>query len=459
MLPTRALNRFMDTSESLLHTLRTWHKLPAKQLLDRLGISRATLMRAVRNAGAHVVVRGKARRTAYAARRALRGSLQPLAVYRIDEMGQAHESAVLHLTYPGGCAMDFLEPCLWPLDEGMRDGWFEGLPYMLDDMRPQGFLGRQFANRHAALLQVAPNPQNWSEDDTLHALSLLGSDQSGDVIVGEPALRQWLASANTPVTPIDDASLLPSYLALAAQAMDQGTPGSSAGGEFPKFTTLRDIAGQATHVIVKFSGSDGAPGTVRWSDLLVCEHLALNTVNEHLGMAAARSRIHQGGGRTFLELERFDRHGGRGRSPVCSWAALNGALVGMAGQPWPEGGRFLHQQGLLDADSVQALQRLWLFGQLIANTDMHDGNLSFLPGLKLAPVYDMLPMGYAPVRGMELPTKTYAPTLPLPSEREAWQVAACAAVQFWAQAGRDARISEAFRGICSQNALILQQVL
>jgi hypothetical protein len=442
----------MSTSEDLLRTLRTWHKLPANQLLQRLDISRATLMRAVRELDLQIVARGRARRTAYAARRALRGSWQALPLYRIDQKGQPHEVALLYPLYPAGCAVDFIEPLDWPLDGDMQDGWFEGPPYFLDDMRPQGFLGRHFARHHADLLQVSADPKSWSEDDTLHALTLLGSDQPGHYVLGEPALRQWLAHSQQDARPIEESQVAPAYLLKAEEAMTSGTAGSSAGGEFPKFTAFREVAGKPTHVIVKFSGSDAAPGTVRWSDLLVCEHLALCAVAEHLGLEAAVSRIHQAGGRTFLEVERFDRHGRLGRSPICSWAALNAALYGLAGKPWPAGGAAMLKQGLIDTECLAALQRLWLFGQLIANTDMHDGNLSFRPGLELAPVYDMLPMGYAPVRGVELPVKEFVPTLPLPAERDAWLSAAQAAELFWAAASGDARISKDFRAICSQNA-------
>ena len=81
------------------------------------------------------------------------------------------------------------------------------------------------------------------------------------------------------------------------------------------------------------------------------------------------------------------------------------------------------QKSWLAAEDVDRILRVWLFGQLIGNTDMHDGNLSFVPFrqgeghvLQLAPIYAMLPMTYAPVRGVELPTRRYAPRLPLPSE-------------------------------------------
>ena len=449
----------MTTAENLLGTLRTWHKMPARQLLELLGVGRATLMRAVRELGLQVVSRGRARRTAYAASRSLRGSLQALPLYRIDQDGRAHEVSMLYPVYPAGCAADFSEQPGWPLDEDMKDGWFEGLPYFLDDMRPQGFLGRHFARHYADLLQVNIDPKLWSEDDTLHALTLLGSDQPGNYVLGEPALRRWLAKSQQDAPALEESDVVPAYLLRAEEAMDHGTAGSSAGGEFPKFTDFREIAGNPTHVIVKFSGSDGAPGTVRWSDLLVCEHLALCVVAEHLGLEAAVTRIHQAGGRTFLEVERFDRHGRLGRSPVCSWAALNAALCGLAGRPWPDGGGALFKQGFIDAGCLAAVQRIWLFGQLIANTDMHDGNLSFRPGLQLAPMYDMLPMGYAPVRGVELPVKHFVPQLPLPAERATWLAAASAAEQFWSAASGDARISTDFRAICAQNASKIRQAI
>ena len=383
---------------------------------------------------------------------ALWGRLQVLLLYRIDAAGQAHAVATLFRVYPAGCTLDGSEPLGWPLDADMQDGWFEGLPYFLDDMRPQGFLGRHFAQHHAGLLQVSADPKVWSEDDTLHTLALLGSDQPGNYVPGEPALRQWLAHSQQQAFPLAENQVAAAYQRMAEEAMTQGTVGSSTGGEFPKFTALREVAGKPIHVIVKFSGSDGAPGTVRWSDLLVCEHLALCALAEHLRLEAAVSRIHQAGGRTFLEVERFDRHGRLGRSPVCSWSALNSALFALAGKPWPEGGAALFEQGFINAECLAAVQRLWLFGQLIANTDMHDGNLSFRPGLELAPVYDMLPMGYAPVRGLELPTKDFVPALPLPAERDAWLAAARAAEHFWVAANGDARISKDFRAICGQNA-------
>lgn len=439
-------------SIDILRTLRAWHRTPAGDLLTRLRVSRPTLMRAIQSLGQQVVTRGKARRTAYAARRAVRGASHPIPLFQIDREGRATHVANIDAIYPTGCAITFLQAPDWPLAGDMRDGWFDGLPYFLDDMRPQGFLGRNFARQHASLLQVSADPQHWSEDDALHTLSLLGVDQPGNYILGEPAYRRFLDHAHTSQHLLREEDLAAAYPSKAQEALALGLVESSAGGEFPKFTAHRQIDGAAVQVIVKFSGADTSHGTRRWADLLVCEHLALRTLEQELGIAAARSHIYQSGGRTFFETERFDRHGALGRSAVCSWSALNAALVGLANKSWIAGAAALRAQGMIDDASESAIQRIWHYGQLMGNTDMHDGNLAFLPGLVPAPVYDMLPMLYAPVRGMELARPDFVPKLPLPAEQEPWLDAARAATHFWKVAASDARISKAFRKLCLENS-------
>lgn len=449
----------MTIADALLQALRVSHRVPAGELLARLQVSRATLMRAVQALGPQVISRGQARRSAYAARRTVRGTLDSLPLFRVDEQGRVHEVATLMPTYPSGCALDCREPLAWPLDEDMKEGWFEGLPYPLEDMRPQGFLGRNFARHHAGMLQVSEDPRHWSEDDTLYALALLGSDQPGSYILGETALRHWLAQAGQDPAALTDTKFREAYLTLAANAMTLGVAGSSAAGEFPKFTAVRRRRGEFIHVIVKFSGSDHSPGTQRWSDLLVCEHLALETLAEQLHLPAARSHLYQAGGRTFLEVERFDRHQAHGRSPVCSWAALNGAFFGLGGKPWTSAALALRDKGFIDESGRESIELLWYFGQLIANSDMHEGNLSFLPGLRVAPAYDMLPMLYAPVRGAELPQRSFNPSLPLPAARARWQAAAVAAQHFWSEASRDSRVSAEFRNTCACNAQLVADLL
>ncbi|MDH0864007.1 type II toxin-antitoxin system HipA family toxin YjjJ [Mitsuaria sp. GD03876] len=397
------------------------------------------------------------------ATRALRGSRDTLPLYRVDLHGQPSLIARMHLLHPQGVSMEFLAPFGWPLDADMRGGRFDGMPYPLQDMRPQGFLGRHLARYYAPLLQVSENPNDWSDDDALHAMSLVGAEAPGDLIVGEHACEQWrehlrqVAAGRTSRGVADD-DVPHAFPALARLILTEGIPGSSAGGEFPKFTTLRLLPdGSQQHVLVKFTGDDDSPATRRWADLLVCEHLAGRVLASELGVPAATSRVHAHAGRTFLEVDRFDRHGGLGRSPLVSWFALNATFVGIVGQPWHDALRSLHCDGWIDAHDLTLVERTWRFGQLIANNDMHDGNLSFRPRTRddgtvsfdLAPVYDMLPMSLAPRRDGRLPVAIRRPSLPVGGDAPSSRAVIAAARVFWRLAADDDRISHEFRGLCA----------
>jgi len=422
-----------------------------RDLLQRLGgIDRATLSRWVRHLDGEVVRLGQARRSAYALRREVRGRLEPMPLYRLDASGAGHLLGRLSLIEPEGSALEWVESCPWPLDSAMRDGWFKGLPYMLYDMAPQGFLGRHFAHRHAQQLEVSEHLTDWADADLVHVLSTLGLDQPGDLILGEAAFEAELkARAQRQRVARSD------YPVLAERALAFGEPGSSAGGEYPKFTALVEHAGGPKAVIVKFSGADEAPAVRRWSDLLIAEHLALDVAREVLGLPAAKSQLVQIEGRTFLEVERFDRLGAHGRSPVCTLASLNLALIGRASEPWPVKAADLLRRGWLPPLELERIRRLWWFGRLIANTDMHDGNMAFVPGLALAPAYDMLPMRYAPTRTGEVPSIDYEPPIPRPEDQDVWLDAHRAARCFWERAAADSRLSAAFRAIAGQNSEVL----
>jgi hypothetical protein len=336
----------------------------------------------------------------------------------------------------------------------MSDGWFHGLPYALVDMRPQGFLGRNFAHAHALDLGVSDNPDDWSDDDVAHVLATTGYDQPGDLILGEAAYRRFLDYRRAGEDRVlAESAVEASYLQSAEHAMRHGDAGSSAGGEFPKFTASRHLNGKKVDVIIKFSGADDSPAVRRWSDLLVCEHLASLTMPRKLQLPAADSAIYQYGGRTLLQVVRFDRHGDFGRSPVCTLSSLNAALIGTVGGPWPKTARMLQAAGWLSETDTTKVALIWWFGRLIGNTDMHDGNLAFRPGLALAPApaYDMLPMAYAPMRGGELPNREFSPDPPLPAEAPIWRQAAEAAGYFWNICAADTRISADFRRICDDN--------
>ncbi len=452
----------------------------ATVLAAALGISVATLHRLLQERAGEVLSAGQARRSRHALRRQLRtgGSTLPLAT--IDAQGRAHDAGQLVLVQPESCWLP-LAGTPWPLPDpaataardpmmdAARDGWWPGLPYPLQDLRPQGYLGRQLARTGHAAWGVSPDPQRWSDDDVLHVLAQTGSDGPGDMVIGEQAFTRWQAQRLAPADLLASAALGPAYAALAAQAVAAGVAGSSAAGEFPKFPALRERAGAYTpHVLVKFSGAGGSAAEQRWGDLLVCEHLALQALAGLPGVAAARSAIVQHAGRTFLEVERFDRHGLWGRSPLVSLATLDGTFLGQGSGDWPRLAAALGALGMLDAAAQPAIAQLWWFGRLIANTDMHTGNLSFQPlqqvqpldkrglaaagPLALAPAYDMLPMAYAPLPGGEVPPCAFDPALPPPAQRAAWRAACVAAIGFWTRAAADSRISDGFRTTAATNA-------
>jgi hypothetical protein len=438
----------------------------AADLTKLLGVSAPTLNRLLRELEGAVITTGKARRTRYALRRPLRGDLNELPLYAVDAQGRAEAVAHLALVCPQGSCMN-LAGTGWPVPEASRDGWWGGLPYPLFDMRPQGYLGRQLARAEHRQFGVSADPEAWSDDDVVHVLSRIGSDMSGNLILGNPAYERWQAHKLAPPEPVKARAVGRAYARLAEQAIAAGVPGSSAAGEFPKFPALRELAGSDTpHVLVKFSGADGSPAVQRWSDLLVCEHLALECAAALPGVASARSRVVVSEGRTFLEVERFDRHGRFGRSPLASLTTLDAALIGDGGTDWTRLASRFRMAGLLGADDADRIQHLWWFGRLIANTDMHSGNLSFRPHatpgkpaqLAPAPAYDMLPMLYAPLPGGEVPTRIFEPSLPLPPQRAAWAAACSVAIEFWTRASQDRRISEGFRGVCSGNAQQLERV-
>jgi hypothetical protein len=439
--------------------------LSAPVLAQELGVSLPTVHRMLQEIAGEVVVSGKARRCRYALRQAVRGSLAELPLYEVDANGRAESVGQLCMVRPQGSCMRMtaLAAQGWPLPEDSLDGWWGGLPYPLYDMQPQGFMGRQLARACHRMLGVSDNPRDWGDEDLVHVLNHAGSELAGSLILGQPAFEHWQASKLAPPVPLPARHLGRAYAELAERALSTGVPGSSAGGEFPKFTALREgpvgtAGGQAgagtPHVLVKFSGADSSATVQRWSDLLVCEHLALQCLATLQGVQAATSRILQHAGRTFLEVERFDRHGLYGRSPVVSLATLDAAFLGAGATDWTHLAQRLHLLLGLAPAEVQRVQGLWWFGRLIANSDMHTGNLSFrLRGaMTVAPAYDMLPMLYAPLPGGELPARQFEVALPVPEQRSAWEAAGGAALLFWQQAAVDVRISAAFRAVCASNA-------
>ncbi len=438
----------------------------AISLSDKLGVSVATLHRILHERGDQIVRLGSTKQARFALRRLVRGKRAPIPVYLINELGQGLNCGRLDLIAPEGSVFP-LHHLGWPTDAEHANGVWDGLPYPLYNMRPQGYLGRIFARQAAVDLDVPTDPERWSDDHIIDVLSRRGADTPGNLIVGDDAYRLWLQTVASPTPAIPEGLEAERYLVLANEATALIGGGSSAGGEFPKFTTKRVLEGSGTpHVIVKFSGSDNSIPVRRWSDLLVCEHLALQTLQAKTQLLAAKSRILMAEGRTFLEVERFDRCGEFGRLPLISLAVLDAAFIGSDNGDWPTLIEKLVDLSMVSKALVQDALVLWWFGRLIGNSDMHLGNLSFQlnkcddqpVSVSISPAYDMLPMLYAPLSGGEVPLRQFTATLPLPQQAFAWQIAYDAASSFWKTASQDERISLPFREIALMNLEQLVQL-
>jgi hypothetical protein len=408
--------------------------LAAKKLRQLLGgISPATLSRLTRQVGTKITCFGQARASTYARPRELRGIGQSVPVYRIDFRGNAHVLGALHILYGG----------YWWVGTRWAAGYYASLPWFIQDLKPDGFIGRAFARRYSPELGISERLASWNDDDILVALARRGEDTVGDIIIGEESLTRYMAACRllSVIHTPDD------YPDLAEQALAGDPAGSSAGGEQPKFTVVIERNSQRISVLVKFSPLLSTPGGQRWSDLLVCEHIALSIVRDR-GISAVSSTLHKVGNRMFLEVERFDRCGEAGRKPVNSLTVVDAQFVGV-GTNWTAAAQKLHAAKLLSAEEAANLVALDMFGVLTANTDRHHGNISLIPageksaGFSLAPVYDMLPMFYRPRDGEELPAGVYQPSgfMDFGSAYEA-------ALRFWREAGSDPRISEPFRKLC-----------
>lgn len=417
--------------------------LPARTLCAQLQISQPSLSRVITEANERVYVMGKARATRYFARRTVAGESR-FELFRVTAQGQAQMWGALLPVYPG---------YIVEFTDGRPAIHSEGLPWWLQDMRPQGFLGRNWVRQHAARLDLGADLLQWHDDDVVLALSKSGEhDLIGNVLLGETAYAAWLAhSPREHSIPITERARR--YPQLAQQVLAGEVVGSSAAGEQPKFVA-RVLDGECfQHVLVKFSADIENPTAQRWRDLLLAEHIALQVLAEH-NFPASQSSLLDVGQQRFLEVARFDRITDcepAGRRGLISLAALEAEFVGRAQSNWAVLCATLARRGYITAKAADLAFHYYAFGQLIGNTDMHHGNLAFihegdLP-LEIAPCYDMLPMSLAPERSgamrNSLPDLVLSPQI-APS---IWRTALSLAQTYWQRVAQDTRCSADFAAL------------
>jgi len=406
--------------------------LPAAELRQRLEMSPATLMREVRAAGADVVRIGQARATRYGGRQAwptLETSRFPL--FRIDERGAARSAGELFTLAA--------RETVW-MPAGLVSN---GLPIELADARPSGFLGRLFSATHADL-RLPERVADWSDHHILSAMSRRGEDLPGNLLIGDETFARWQALHPAAGTHDD-------YPRLAEATIEGHPPGSSAGGERPKFGVLRD----GRHMLVKFARRGGAGDATarRWCDLIVLEGLASDVIASR-GIPAARTLVVETPTHYFLESERFDRAGIRGRLAVVSLAALHDD----AADRWARAAVRLRERGQIGDEDARRMRWLDAFGALIANTDRHQHNVVFFTGdrvARLAPAFDQVSMLYAPSADGQVPSRALQLPFATADTLDVWDDARAAAREFWQLASDDNRVSADLRAVCAANVSAL----
>ncbi len=401
----------------------------AGELVNGFGISRATLKNAYEREGRRILRLGRARSTRYAARRVLPGlASDEFPVFRVDESGGAASVGTL-ITLAA-------DESVWLPDETILDG----LPPEMHDVAPRGFLGRSFARRHAEL-GLPGDVTAWSDHHVLIALSRRGEDLPGNLVVGRESFDRFQRLEHRQHTAED-------FPALSEAALAGEHAGSSAGGERPKFTAFFE----GSHRIVKFA-TDETDNARRWQDLLLLEHVALETLRD-AGIPAAETRLLDVHGLRSLVITRFDRIGRSGRQAVSTLAGTSARLDGS----WTDAAEELRQRSELSDEIVRRIALLDAFGALIANTDRHHTNICLFPaedGYTLAPAFDQLPMAYAPPASGNLRNAAIDEPRPAVNTLDVWEEARRLARDFWRRASEQ-QLTPSMQAIIREHATMVQ---
>jgi len=416
-------------------------------LLKELDVSQPTFSRLWTTVRDGVVLgAGKARQ--YALRRHLPGVDAPIPVFRVSERGAVEPIGYLNVLQGEFYAMTPLQGTTYEI--------YRGIPFFIGDLRPQGFLGRMEPSKHRDL-DLPANILLWTDEQVLKYISRRSENAAGDLILGNESYARHIGSfaVEERLVILDDQRPV-RYPVMAEDSMQGEAPGSSAGGEQPKFTAVirrGDRAELVEHVIVKFSPQVSTPSGRRWGDLLICEHLALEVLIRN-GIPAAQTSVLELEERIFLEVVRFDRVGLRGRRPMATFSALDGDL-GMMDQNWTAVARELGRLGELPDEDITTVEILDLYGSLIGNTDKHHGNIAVAWTLerkhRLLNAYDMLPMLYRPNSHGEIVDREWAPIYLGRVELKHLPRCYEMALQFWMEVLKDPRISDDFKGVAHRH--------
>ncbi len=436
--------------QSVIECLRS-AVFTSSELQALTGLGQPAVSRQIQALGNRVVKLPNGRHPKYSLTCDAFGSGDRIPLYAVDAYGNSTTVAYIRPLAHGGFFVELQTGASTLLNGEGGTAVFDDLPYYLQDLRPQGFLGRQIATELSNRSEEFPaDPRRWNSNQVGRYLLSNGDDLPGNFQLG---LVGILRTRRAPVV-----YSRTDYAHLAESIIAGELPGSSAGGEQPKFTVFSED--RAAWVIVKFSPAGNDPIAIRWRDILISEYHATEELHAW-NVPAAETELVVSGDRLFLESARFDRIGTRGRASMISLQSIDAEFVGN-GADWPIVVKQLRAQKLLTDELYFDACILWEFGYLINNTDMHLGNLSFgMDGnaFDILPVYDMCSMGFAPLQGvikpfafkLNNPTSRLNTLADMPEfQKEIQPKVYAMAKGYWERVAADSRISDEFRSFLVQ---------
>lgn len=432
-----------DVATCLLKGIYTSSELQKLTGLSQQGVSRQLCL-----LGQQVVKMSNGRHPRYALTTTVFGDFKELPVILVDLYGNNTVAGYLRPLTVGGYYMELRTGGSSLFSAGSKSAVFDSLPYYLQDLKPEGFMGEAVAQWVRSIRSDFPaDPRQWSDEHLGQYLLAHGEDLPGNVLVGYSGVQR--------VNDEPAACGRSTYPLLADRALEGGVTGTPLTGRQPKFTVYS--TDRQAHVVVKFSPAGNDPVAARWRDILITEFHAAQTLRS-AQVPALDTELFELDGRLYLESVRLDRHGTNGRASMISLKAIAREFV-QEGAEWPVILQQLLEKKLISIEHLYDTCVLWEFGYLINNTDMHLGNLSMaMDGnvFRLLPCHDMCSMGFAPVRGDVKPYGFTPTSMSSPSNFLNWSEATAKKVQvlaasFWERVAMDPRISDEFRQFLSRN--------
>jgi len=409
----------------------------SRQIQAETGLNQTAVSRQLRALAERIVTLSNGRSPRYALVGSAFGVQDSLPIYELDSQGDVALVAQLRPLSHGGFCLQPESGASSLLLGKAGDGVYQGLPYFLQDMRPQGFLGRRFATALAKQTeQFSADPQHWNTDQLGRFLLANGDDLPGNFQFGS----QVRSRLKPELRSVEDSE----YAASADALMAGQVPTRLVAGELPQFTLFSAAVG--AHVTVKFSPRGDSPTASRWRDILLTEFHAAQAIREHR-LATADYRMLESDGRLFLETRRLDRDGEQGRRSMLSLQAIDSEFVGL-GTTWPAVMKSLHSRGLVDARQLRDAEVLSAFGRYINNSDLQLDNLYLrIAGntFELLPISGMASMGFAPQVGEVPPFRFELPDMSKINAGDPRFVAALMARSFWKRLAAEPRISMELR--------------